>query len=285
MEFFSLWMSLSKMKISKAIELASKKLNYFERPRLEAEILLSHHLKCDRVWIHLHGESSFEDFDTFWGLVKRRVNFEPIEYITNRVSFYWDEFFIKEGALIPRPESEILVDKTAWLIKRVDAKVIAEIGVGSGAVSVTLAKMFPELSIIATDISDDALSVAKKNIELHNVESQIDLVKTSLLDEVGESIDLIVSNPPYIPNFERDNLEPNVIDFEPEEALFVEGDGTRLLKEIISLSLKRGVKALVCEMGYDQREEIGRFLDSFTLKEYGFYKDLAGLDRGFWLIP
>ena len=271
------------MRVEKALILASKELQKFDRPRLEAEILLSHHLNCDRVQLLLKSDEELDSFEEFWELVQRRASFEPIEYITGRVSFYSEEFFIQKGALIPRPETELLIDEASRLIEKFEIKTIAEIGVGSGVISIILAKKFPNLKIVATDISQDALEVAKKNISFHQVSNQIKLINSSLLDEVEEDIELIVSNPPYI---SKDvTLEPNVLNFEPKEALFADDEGTKLLKEITVLGIKRGVRGVVCEMGYDQKEKMDSFFASLKVREFGFYKDLASLDRGFWLIP
>ena len=270
-----------KIKIKEALSLASKELKEFERPRLEAEILLSHYLNCDRVWLHLRADEEIENFDGFWKLIRRRANFEPIEYITNRVSFYSEEFFIQKGALIPRPETELLVDKALELIEKFNIKRVAEIGVGSGVVSIILAKKNPNLKIIATDISKDALEIAKKNIAKKGVGNQIELIETSLLDGVEGEVELIVSNPPYIS--EDAKLEPNVVDFEPKEALFAKESGTKLLKEIVELGIKKRVKGVVCEMGYDQKKYMESFFYSLGVREFNFYQDLASLDRGFWI--
>lgn len=245
--------------------------------------MLSFYLKCDRIYLHLNSSKEIFNLDKFWELVRRREENEPIEYITNRVNFYSEEFFIAKGALIPRPETEILVDVASSLIQKFNIKKIAEIGVGSGVISIILAKKFPNLKIVATDISKNALQIAEKNLKLHKVDSQIKLLHSSLLDKVEEKVELIVSNPPYI---SRDfKLSPNIINFEPKEALFADEDGVKLLKEIVLLGIKKEVKAIVCEMGYDQLEKMREFFLPLNPKEFKFYKDLGGLDRGFWLIP
>ena len=270
------------MTIDNALKLASKELQNFERPRLEAEILLSFFLGVERVYLHLNSNQELESFDEFWELILRRKSYEPIEYITKRVSFYSEEFFIQKGALIPRPESEILIDQASRLIEKLGIKSVVEIGVGSGAVSIILAKKHPKLKITATDISKDALKVAQKNIALHSMERRVTLKHCSLADEVEGEIEFIVSNPPYIAKDAK--LEPNVVEFEPEEALFAEDNGTKILKAVVETALKRGAKGVVCEMGFDQKEQMEQFFNSLSLKNYGFYSDLAGLDRGFWLI-
>ena len=266
------------MTIAEALRGATLKLkSVVDRPRLEAEILLAHHLGCERSRLLLRDREALENPEAFFSLVDRRCAHEPVEYITNRVSFYGEEFFVAPGALIPRPETELLVDEAAALIRERGLKKIAEIGVGSGAVSVTLARLFPELKIVATDISEEALAVARENIDRFDLAERIELRRTSLLEGVDE-VEMIVSNPPYVA--QGTELEPNVADYEPDTALYAPGDGTSLLKEIVLLGRERGVP-VVCEMGYDQRAEMERFFAEQGIGSYRFYKDLAGLDRGF----
>ncbi len=250
-----------------------------ERPRLEAEILLAHHLGCDRTRLLLHDRETLRDAEGFFALVKRRRAHEPIEYITRRVGFYGEEFFIAPGALIPRPETELLVDEAASLIRRRGLRQIVEIGVGSGAVSVTLARLFPDLRIVATDISEAALAIAAENIRRFALADRIELRRVSLLEGVApDEAELIVSNPPYVAAGTA--LEPTVGEYEPHEALFAPGDGTALLRRIVELAQERGVPA-VCEMGYDQRAPMEAFFASRGIGNVRFYRDLAGLDRGF----
>ncbi|WP_292663456.1 peptide chain release factor N(5)-glutamine methyltransferase [Nitratifractor sp.] len=268
------------MTAAEALSEASVRLRgVAQRPRLEAEILLAYHLGCERSRLLLRDRESLEKPEAFFALVERRRAYEPVEYITREVSFYAEEFFIAPGALIPRPETEILVDEAAALIRERGYHRIAEIGVGSGAVSVTLARLFPDLRIVATDISEEALAVARENLRRFELEDRIELRHTSLLEGVEPSAaEMIISNPPYVA--ERCVLEPNVADYEPHRALFAPDEGTRLLKEIVLLARERGVPVL-CEMGYDQRGPMERFFQEEGIGNYRFYRDLAGLDRGF----
>lgn len=267
------------MNIKKALKEATNRLyGLVERPRLEAEILLAYHLGVDRSYLLLRDQELLKDSKEFFTLIDRRSKSEPIEYITNEVSFYNEKFYIDSGALIPRPETEILVEKSAKIISSNNIKRVAEIGVGSGAVSISLALLFPHLNIIATDISLEALAVARKNIKDFGLEERIALRHTSLLDGVEESIDLIVSNPPYIAQDFK--LEPNVVNYEPHLALFAPNRGTELLRKIVLLAQNRSV-ALVCEMGFDQREVMQEYFLQLGIKNYSFYQDLAKLDRGF----
>ena len=247
-----------------------------ERPLFEAELLLSYHLKRERLYLHIHENEMVEDVEGFKRLICRRAANEPYEYIVGSVSFYDIELAVEEGVLIPRPETEILIDKVAKIIQRESIESIAEIGVGSGAISIVLARKFPKLNIIATDICDTPLKVAGKNIKRFGLERQIALCNSNLIDEVSQEVELVVSNPPYIA--EDCVLEPNVVEYEPKEALFGGRVGDELLKQIILDVKARGIRYLACEMGYDQKESIQEFVNEVGVKYIEFYSDLADLD-------
>ncbi len=250
-----------------------------ERPAFEAEMLLAFHLEKDRTYLIMHDMENIVNIDAFQKLIQRRAEHEPYEYIAGSASFYDIHLDVEPGVLIPRPETEILIDLVAEIIENEKITEIAEIGVGSGAISIVLARKFPDLHIIATDISDIPLKVAGKNIETFGLNNQIELRKSNLLDEVSERVELVVSNPPYIA--EDFLLESNVIDYEPKEALFGGCVGDELLKQIILDVKDRNIKYLACEMGYDQKEPLQDFVSQIGVEYIKFYKDLAGLDRGF----
>jgi len=249
------------------------------RARFEAELLLSYYLKRDRVYLHSFNDQEVENIDEFKELVKRRANHEPYEYIVQEASFYDISLFVSKGVLIPRPETEILIDLVADIIQRESITSIAEIGVGSGAISVVLARKFPDLKIVATDISQKAIDIASKNIDRFDLADRVKVIKSNLLDDVEENIELVVSNPPYIANDFK--LEPNVKEYEPPQALFGGEIGDELLKKIVLDVKARGVRYLACEMGYDQKEPMEIFFRDNEIEDYSFYKDLAGFDRGF----
>ena len=270
------------MNITQTLEQAEQNLQKScQRPRFEAELLLAHHLQKDRTYLHAFDDMEVEDIEKFKKLVERRANHEPYEYIVGEASFYDIELNVEAGVLIPRPETEILIDLVAKIIDRERIKFIAEIGVGSGAISIVLARKFPALHIVATDICDTPIRVAKSNAKKYNVDSRVKVVKSNLLDDVHVPIELVLSNPPYIADdFE---LEKNVGEYEPKEALFGGVVGDELLKQIVLDVQERGISYLACEMGYDQKEPMERFFKQNGIKSYSFYQDLAGLDRGFIL--
>ncbi len=265
------------MRVKEAIAWATKELKALERPRLEAEILLSHLLNCKREFLLLNDNLEINE-QKFKKLINRRKNHEPIEYITNKVSFWDFELFIDKGALIPRPESEILVEKAIGLIKKHNIKRVAEIGIGSGALSIAIAKEC-NVFIEASDISKSAIKIANKNIKAFHLENKISVHNCSMLDCLNTP-ELLVSNPPYIDP--KVKLEPNVANFEPHTALFALNKGLEILFNILDLIKQREIPYAVCEMGYDQKEAISKYAKEINLNgNLEFYKDLAGLDRGF----
>jgi len=269
------------MTIKEAISWGSLELrDVCERPQYEAELLLAYHLKQDRTYLIIHDNDNI-NIKEYKYLIQRRKKNEPYEYIVGEASFYDIYLKVEEGVLIPRPETEILIDLVADIIEKESITSIAEIGVGTGAISVVLARKFPNLHSIATDICDAPLRVAQLNINKYELAKQIELRKSNLIDKVSESepVELVVSNPPYIA--ENFLLEPNVVDYEPKEALFGGRVGDELLKQIILDVKERGIKWLACEMGYDQKEPLQAFINEVGVKSIDFYKDLAGLDRGF----
>lgn len=254
--------------------------NIIERPRLEAEILLSDVLDSSREWLFIHENENLDKIleSRFFELINRRLNYEPIEYLTNKVSFFDDVFYIDSGALIPRSESEILVSKVIKLIKKYKFKKAYEVGIGSAALSISVAKNVDDLIIYGNDISEAALNVARKNIKNFGLDSRILLRQASLLDGIiNLDSSLVFSNPPYIAR--NYPLLTNVL-FEPESALFGGENGSELLIKLIKDSARLGVKCLVCEMGYDQLEVIKNELELNNYKAE-FYFDLSGLPRGF----
>ena len=250
-----------------------------ERPRREAEILLSSVLNKDRLYLITHGDEMVyaPDYDQ---LLMRRGTNEPIEYITSTVSFFSQEFFIATGALIPRPETEILIEKLLEKVDKTSQEQIVEVGVGSGVISIVLAQHLLEAKFIASDISEDAIKIAKINLMRKEMMKRIKIVHTDLLEGIQEKIDILVSNPPYI----EDGivLEEN-LSYEPQNALYGGTIGDEILRRLIDEAYVRDVRILACEMGYDQKVKIEAYLDGKDFSSLEFYKDYAGHDRGFIL--
>lgn len=254
-------------------------LNNIPRASREAQLLLMEYLKVDELWLITNQNTEIEYSSTLELWVERRSVNEPFEYIVNKVSFYSEEFYIAEGALIPRPETEVLLDEILENIDDVNAVIhFVEVGVGSGIISIMLARKLKNARFIAVDISRDALEIAQINIKKFGLEERIELREGSLLEPIIEKIDYLVSNPPYIEN--GISLEKN-LDYEPQNALFGGVVGDEIIKKLLDEVLRRDIKFFSCEMGYDQKDKITDYLKNIQNKQLNFYKDLSGFDRGF----
>lgn len=254
-------------------------LNNIPRASREAQLLLMEYLKVDELWLITNQNTEIEYSSTLELWVERRSVNEPFEYIVNKVSFYSEEFYIAEGALIPRPETEVLIDEILENIDDVNAVIhFVEVGVGSGIISIMLARKLKNARFIAVDISRDALEIAQINIKKFGLEERIELREGSLLEPIIEKIDYLVSNPPYIEN--GISLEKN-LDYEPQNALFGGVVGDEIIKKLLDEVLRRDIKFFSCEMGYDQKDKITDYLKNIQNKQLNFYKDLSGFDRGF----
>ncbi|PAF48109.1 protein-(glutamine-N5) methyltransferase, release factor-specific [Helicobacter sp. 12S02634-8] len=254
------------------------------RPALEAELLLGYVLDTTREWLHTWGEHTIEEAD--WEMLKacvsRRLQGEPIEYIIKSASFYGREFYVDERVLIPRPETEILVEKVHALIQEKNIQTIGEIGTGSGVISIILGLLCPELRIIATDISPTALQVAQINLENHansanQLRVRVGFVCANLFEGISEVPKVLVSNPPYIAKGYP--LGKNIL-YEPHNALFGGDVGDEILRLIIDFGSLVGVEFLACEIGWDQKEALEIYLRAHGY-EGVFYRDLSGFYRGF----
>ncbi len=252
-----------------------------ERAPREAQLLLMHHLGVDELWLLTNQNAAVKNVDKLLKWVERRAKNEPLEYITQKVSFYSEEFFIAQGALIPRPETELLIDEVIKNVKDKDSNItFVEVGVGSGIISIMLAKHFTNAKFIAVDISQNAIEIAKINIEKFGLENRIELRLGSLLEPIGEDIDYLVSNPPYIANDFK--LESN-LSYEPQNALFGGTIGDEIIRELLDEVLNRKINFFSCEIGYDQQDKIRNYLNNKPLKKLEFYKDFSDFDRGFTL--
>jgi len=253
-------------------------------PQKEIEILILHLIQQNTIWLHLNYDQACSCEKELAKLVKKRATNYPLEYITKRASFYGEVFNVQDGVLIPRPETEILVEKAEAILKEIKAPKVLEIGVGSGIISVMLAMLIPEIEIIAVDINDKALALAKSNAVKHGVENKITFIKSDLFENVPEKkFDMVISNPPYIAD---DYKLPSNVKYEPSNALFGGNIGDELLKDIIVQTHKRDIQYLLCEMGYDQKNPLTQFVKekNDTYKSLEFYKDYDKFDRGFTLI-
>lgn len=268
------------MTIKQTIQEQSLKLkNVTHIPAKEIEILLLHLLNKNIIWLHLNYNQEFEYPKELEKLVQKRATNYPLEYIIGKASFYGEMFYTKEGVLIPRPETELLVENAFNTLNSMNGvKRILEIGVGSGVIGVMLALLTKDIKITGVDINETALELATQNAQKHAVLDKIKFIKSDLFENVVGDFDMVISNPPYIAN---DYLLPPNVKYEPENALFGGAVGDELLKQIIAQTYERKIPYLFCEMGYDQKPSLSHFLKNFSTKKVEFYKDYAKFDRGF----
>jgi release factor glutamine methyltransferase len=226
--------------------------------RLDAEVLLAHALQCNRVRLYTHFDQplSAPERDAFRGLVKRRAAYEPVAYICGQREFYGRDFSVDPSVLIPRPETEHVVEAAlAWAKEHpIERLRILDVGSGSGALAVTLAAELAHATVVAADLSEQALDKTRQNAERHGVAERMQYVHGDLLAQVQGNFDIIVSNPPYIAEDERAELAPDVVRYEPSLALFAGDDGlqiiARLARDVRLHLCKPGI--FLCEIGHRQ---------------------------------
>jgi release factor glutamine methyltransferase len=253
--------------------------NNVEDTPLECELLLRHVLKISRtqLYLDLDQELSPQQKETFWRLVERRLNGEPTAYITRHREFYGLDFYVDPNVLIPRPESELLVEVALGLAKNHPLFTIADIGTGCGAIAISLALELPQAKIYATDISAAALKVALVNCQKYGVANRVRLLQGNLLEPVPEPVDLIVANLPYV---RKSQLAP--MRFEPLLALDGGSNGRERIRQLCRRagSKLRPAGFLLLEMGQGQKGAVTALLHTlFPKGKIEVVPDLSGIDR------
>lgn len=222
------------------LEILNKTTSFFQHkgipnPRLDAQYILAHGLKMKRMDLYLNFDRplSERELEILRPLVARRAKREPIQHIVGSTSFRGHEIRCDRRALIPRPETESLVDFVKERLQGAESALVADIGTGSGAIAIAVKKEIPGTRVVATDISKDALDLAKENAKFNSAE--MEFFQGDLLDALpaGEKFDIIVSNPPYIPDAEKEKLQSEVRNFDPSLALFGGPDGLALIRKIL----------------------------------------------------
>jgi len=256
--------------------------NNIEDASLECELLLRHALNISRtqLYLDLDRELSPKQEEAFWRLMQRRLNGEPTAYITGHREFYGLDFYVDPRVLIPRPESELLVETALGLAQNHPLFTIAEIGTGCGAIAISLALGLPEAEIYATDISAAALKVALLNCQKHGVVDRVHLLQGDMLDPLPQPVDLIIANLPYVEESELAPMGP--AKFEPLLALNGGSDGMericQLCRQVDSKLRPSGF--LLLEIGQGQRRTVTAFLHTlFPNGEIEVVPDLSGIDR------
>ncbi len=261
-----------------------------DSPRLSAELLLCCTLSMKRIELYTQFDKlvSKPELDQLHALVKRAGQHEPIAYLVGKTEFYSIELDITPDCLIPRPETELLVERAIeFLRERTGGQFVCDLCTGCGCIAVAVAKNFPQARIIATDISDAALSIAAGNTEKHNLKDRIKLLCGNLFDPVMpqldvEKFDLIVCNPPYVTETEFQTLDRNVKDYEPKSALLAGPDGLDIYRRIIEQA-NRFLKpdaALMLEIGYRQGKAVRELLEhAACFDQISIEKDAHDNDR------
>ncbi|MCC6621744.1 MAG: peptide chain release factor N(5)-glutamine methyltransferase [Deltaproteobacteria bacterium] len=216
------------------------KKNGVEAPRLEAELLLAKALGCDRVALYVRYDKPLGDAEVaaYRALVARRAKQEPVHYILGEREFWSLAFEVGKGVLIPRPDTEVLVEEILRLVadRKDEPLAVADVGTGTGCLAVTLARELPHARVVAGDIADVPLALAQRNAERHGVADRVRVVRAdglAPLVAIGGPFDVVVSNPPYIPEADFARLPPHVRQ-EPREALIAGQDGLDVLRRIVA---------------------------------------------------
>ena len=275
--------------IAETLKRASEDLRAASVPNdvLDAQTLLAEALNRDRTYLIINYNQQLpEDLLTrYQRLIERRASGEPLQYITGHQEFFGLEFEVTPDVLIPRPETEIIIEETIRIAEhaKLERPLIVDVGTGSGCIAVTLARELNPARMIATDISTTALQVAKRNAARHGLNARINFVAADLLDAIAEKpfADFIISNPPYVSEHELPNLQREVRDWEPQIALTDSGDGLSFYHRLLNdapARLKPGGH-LICEMGYTQSEPVTAMIDSTFWGQPRLLDDLQGIPR------
>lgn len=257
-----------------------------ETPQLDAELLLAFTLGRERDWLYLYPQAGLAEaeVEAFFRLVARREEREPVAYLTGHKAFFGMEFLVNPFVLIPRPETELLVETAIELTKKHGYLSIVDVGTGSGCIAVSLAKYLPQTTIWAIDLSEQALQTAGQNAERRHVRERVTFLKGDLLSPLPGSVDLIASNPPYVRKAElaAPFTIPEVYRYEPRLALDGGEDGLQVVSRLLaqaSPKLKPGGAVLV-EIGAAQGQAVARLAQAhFPGGAVKVKSDLAGLDR------
>jgi len=262
--------------------------NNVSEPRTSAEVLLAHVLAEDRLFLYLNYDRPMEtnELTAYRACIKRRLGGEPNQYITGNQEFWSLPLRVSPDVLIPRPETEVLVEAVLEFLDKADPNVdILDLGTGSGAIAIALARELPAARIVATDLSIAALRLAQENAKLHQVDQRILFVQGDMFAAIpgaSQRFKVVVTNPPYVSHAEILELPREIRDFEPHHALEGGPDGLAAIRHIIAEAPKVLFQAgaLFVEMGADQTESVSALVkDSQHYEDYRIIKDYSRLDR------
>ena len=256
-----------------------------DTPRLDAEVLLAYVLSCERAWLYAHPEHwlSPSQLSAYQFLISRRARREPVAYLIGRKEFFGLDFVVTHDVLIPRPETERLVEFALQCAPTLPSlQLIADVGTGSGAIAVALAVHLPRAHVIALDTSASALAVARRNAARHGVARRVCCIQADLLAPLAGPLALIVANPPYLSQAELESAPPEVADWEPRAALNGGPDGLAIIRHLLTMAADHlhpgGV--LLMEIGAAQGAETLRLARRhFPQAAVEIVPDYAGHDR------
>jgi len=267
---------------------------YFEgrgidTPRLDAELLLAQVLHVDRMALYVSFDRPMapQELAAFRELVKARARRAPVKYLTRECEFMSLAFEVGPGVLIPRPETEHLVERAVEILQEECAAsepLVYDVGTGSGCIAVAVAAAVPGARVTASDVSAEALAIAARNVERHELTDRVTLLEGDLLGPFtpGEQADLVLSNPPYVAEGEWAGLQPEIAEHEPKVALVAGTDGLDCIRRLLDAApahTKPGA-ALLCEIGDGQAEAVAAMVEgNAAYQSVVLHRDLAGIER------
>jgi release factor glutamine methyltransferase len=252
--------------------------------RMDAGSLMAHVLDCDRAFLIAHSDEPLADEQrrVYQESIARRAAGEPLQYITVRQDFFALEFAVTPDVLIPRPETELIVEMAIAALQGNSSPRLADICTGSGCIAVSILHAVPSATAIAVDLSSAALRIARQNAERHRVDGRLQLRQSDLFSDLpaGELYDLIVSNPPYVSDEEMKSL-PREVRFEPAQALAAGHDGLVVIRRLLNDAPRhlRPGGQFIFEIGYGQDEAVRDLIDQTSWELVEIKKDLQGIPR------
>ena len=254
-----------------------------DEARFDAEVLVRHVLGWDRAALIAHGRDPERAgfADTLEQMLDRRIQREPVAQIIGRREFWGLDFEVTRDVLVPRPETELIVEEALAFASEHPVRRVIDVGTGTGCLAIAIASELPDVRITATDISLPAIEVARRNAAVLGVDGRIEFHLGDVLEDVGGPVDLIVSNPPYVPDYMAAQLAPEVIEYEPHAALFGGESGLEIIAALFQQAPARLAAGgrLVVEFGFDQREAVERLAAAHGWNVLRIRADLQGIPR------
>jgi release factor glutamine methyltransferase len=262
----------------------------FDEARLNTELLLAHALHLQRIQIYTNFDKPLDDQEVavFRSYFERRLQHEPLQYIVGSTNFMGMQFAVRKGVLIPRPETETLVEQIVYECKKYLPEQmieILEIGTGTGNIAVSIAKFIKNAFITTIDISETALDLARENARVHHVEDRINFIHTDILGSINilqiKKYGFLVSNPPYVAEVEWKTLQPEILLHEPQEAVTDHADGLTFYKRIaeISADLLTTDGTVIVEIGCGQAESVQNIFNESAFREFSLINDMQRIPR------